>query len=278
MRSRLATATASILLALAPLCLGQDVTDADFVAAASLPPAPDSRVLDQGRIFTDEEEIALGSEIKAFAEKNDIDLYVAGYSFLLGETIDDRITRLVNAWDKDEGRETVVLLYTRANESLAVAGSPSISQRLSTMEFSECINAGTIAAKKIGDAPDGSGPDHAGRIRAATTALTGAIDYKLARQTFIDRLHRRGFLLWGAVVIGAICIGSGLWLLILKHFENRRREEKQFYYFPTLPVGERLGAPFGGGNAYVLDSKAADATAEKKPASKAAASMARAAL
>ena len=277
MRSRFATAAASILLALTSLCPAQDVTDADFVAAASLPAAPESRVLDQGRIFTDEEEAALGGELKAFAENTGIDLYVAGYSFLLGETIDDRITRLVNAWSIDEERETVVLLYTRANESLAVAGSPSISQRLSTMEFNECINAGVQAAKEIGDAPDGSGPDHAGRIRAASTALTGAIEYELERQTFIDRLHRRGFLLWGAIVIGTICIGSGLWLLILKHFENRRREEKQFYYFPTLPVGERLGAPFGGGNAYVLNSKS-DAAAEKKPASQAASAIARAAL
>ena len=277
MRSRFATATASIFLAFTQLCPAQDITDADFEAAASLPGAPESRVLDQGRIFTDEEEAELSTELKAFSEKTGIDLYVAGYSFLLGETIDDRITRLVNAWDNDDDRETVVLLYTRSNESLAGAGSPSITQRLSTMKFNECINAGLVAAKEINGAPNGSDPDDAGRILAATTALTGAIEYELERQTFLDRLHRRGFLLWGAVVIGTICIGSGLWLLILKHFENRRRVQRQFYYFPTLPVGERLGAPFGGGNAYVLNSKT-DAVAEKKPASQAATSMARAAL
>ncbi|MEZ5326088.1 MAG: hypothetical protein R3F19_13640 [Verrucomicrobiales bacterium] len=76
-----------------------------------LPPAPESQILDDGRVFSHApgELAQLAKYLKELKQNSGIEIFVAMYGFLDGETVEERANRLREAWaNRNTG---VVVVY-----------------------------------------------------------------------------------------------------------------------------------------------------------------------
>ncbi|CAN5126889.1 hypothetical protein BH23VER1_BH23VER1_05630 [soil metagenome] len=212
------------------------------IQPGEIPPAPASRVLDEARVFDAERKEALADSLAKVSAEQGVEIYVAAYSFLLGETIDARASCLKRAWVQSP--RGVVVVYVRATEQITFAASEDFVDFLPREDLMEVF---TFAAARARGFP-GQELSHAERIETACTNLASAMQTRLeARATGFWKYKRQIAFFLVAFAAVLVVLTAGGWMLYRWHL---RREERaaEFYYFPPVQVGARFGAHFGGGS------------------------------
>ncbi len=71
------------------------------ILALALEPRPESGVMDQANVLSEAVEMALAGQLRDAWEKHQLEVYVATYRLVKGETVAERAARLRNAWARN---------------------------------------------------------------------------------------------------------------------------------------------------------------------------------
>lgn len=204
-----------------------------------MPPAPADGLYDDSSILR-EEQRAAAVEAVSRARASGVDLYIALFGYIIGETIEQRAERFKAAWCPD-GSGLLVVADTSTNQCTYLSHVDA-TEWLSAAELQRIFTeAGAAGAAAKGTSAD--------KVLALITDLASRLSGAMASHKELTR-HRAGprvWLIFGAVALTAIVLGVlgflGRWLLM----RHRRATGMPPLYFPTVTVGERFGGPFGGG-------------------------------
>lgn len=160
---------AAVLLALPCAGRAQEARDTaqPLSARDPLPALPVNGLLDEGNIFSTEEEALLTADLEDFRHRAGVALYVITANYIFGDTVDHYGERLVNEGLK--GRAGVVMLYERGTGKLNFSATPDALGR--TEEMRSLFVAGSRAAAFM---PDDA--TTAQQLRASVQALTLAAE------------------------------------------------------------------------------------------------------
>ncbi len=217
-------------------------TDGSPIQPSEIGPAPESRILDEARVFDPERKRVLAESLANVSAEQGVEIYVAAYSFLLGETIDARATRLKRAWVT--GPRGVIVVYVRSTEQITFAASEDFVDFLPREDLMQVF---TFAAARARGFP-GQELTHPERIEIACTNLASALATRLTeRKDGLWRYQRQiaFFLVAFALILLALTLFG--WTLYRWHLKTEK-SAAEFYYFPPVQVGTRFGANFGGGS------------------------------
>lgn len=216
--------------------------DGSPIQPSEIGPAPASRILDEARVFDAERKQALADSLAEVSADQGVEIYVAAYSFLLGETIDARASRLKSAWVTSP--RGVVVVYVRSTEQITFAASEDFVDFLPREDLMQVF---TFAAARARGFP-GQELTHPERIEIACTNLASALATRLTERADGLWKYQRQiafFLVAFALILLALTLFG--WTLYRWHLKSERTAA-EFYYFPPVQVGARFGASFGGGS------------------------------
>ena len=200
-----------------------------------LPPVPEKRILDPARVFTFEPEVSgqLADMLHNALTVNEIDVYVAAYSFLLDEPVESRATRLAEHWITHP--KGLVIVYVRSGDQISYAASPEFKDFIPKNDLDELFLTAAMGVKDL--------ENPAQRIAVATEQFLQSIDERLhSAQETRSFLHRDILLLAAVAFILAAIIGKIAW-----HLFTVDRQPRKGRRFPSVTVGNRFGASHGGG-------------------------------
>ena len=204
----------------------------------SIGPAPSSLVLDQARMFDDQEFNQLSARLKEFGAQNNVIVYVAAYSVLIGESLDERAGRLRESWL--DGKRGIILVYQRGTQRMTFSSSADPESFVGRGELARVFSGAYRAASTEERAAD--------RVISAANSLLADLPAAIAAQQHANQLtdsETRSFVGWalgGIVAIAAISMFA---------FQLLRRAQVQVtksYTFPHIRAEERFGAPYSGGH------------------------------
>ncbi|MFT4548068.1 MAG: putative membrane protein YgcG [Pseudoalteromonas tetraodonis] len=200
--------------------------------------APSSLVLDKARLFNEREAEQLSARLKEFGAEHNIVIYIAAYSVLIGENIEERASQLKDSWLKD--KRGIVLVYQRGTERMTFSSTADPESYVKRSGLQHIFAAAYAKA-----APQDRG---SGRVIAAAdqlmTDLPRAIEEQ-ANSNAATRSETQSFVAWalaGLVLLAA----AGMYF-----FQFLRKAQVQVtksYSFPPMQVRERFGAPYCGGH------------------------------
>jgi len=210
-----------------------------LAAASALPPAPVDGIRDDARVFPAGTRAALVQEMQAFTAETGLRLFIDTNTYLDGDSNPgDRARRLIKAWCGDA--PGAVICVDRASKPMyAIQLSPALWQRTSELEMMPAIQA---ASEQIG------------RLQLTEEGLAGGARVFMQHLARLDKLATSRERLLGrpevmlAAAFGGCLLAGGLiaWLLTrwLRRYET---EQAVQHVFPDVDVGQRFGAPNGGG-------------------------------
>jgi hypothetical protein len=206
-----------------------------------VPAAPADGLHDDASVL-DPAQRAAAAQSVAEARSAGVDLYVAVYSVLIGETIEQRAERLKAAWCPD-GNGLIVVADTASNQCTYLSHVDE-AEWISTAELQRIFaDSGAAAATLAPDAPS------AEKILAVIGTLGPRLRDAMLKHRELTR-HRVSPSAWwvfGGVTVSVFAF-LALGALAIRWFRHRQRATTLTpLYFPTVAVGERFGAPFGGG-------------------------------
>jgi hypothetical protein len=206
-----------------------------------LPPAPADFVYDGTRVLGEEERASLVSALSRFRLERGIAVYVAVFGYLLGESIDERATRLKEEWTG--GAPGVVVIYVRGSEQLTFATTEGMESSLSRDDMVEIFSRAAVAAR--GD--PGDGRSHAGRVTVASEQLLAELGKRLDEAETTRRAFRKRLAVMAAGFMAVLAglVAGGVWAGRWWGRVSSRGEG--IYYFPRVQVPPRFGAGSGGG-------------------------------
>jgi|GEM_PF-3358972 len=212
-------------------------------ASAQGPPVPASPpdgLHDDSRVLSAPQRAAAVRAV-ASARAAGVDLYVAIYGFIMGETIENRAERLKEAWCPN-GASLLVVADISTNQCTYLS-HVSETEWLSTTELQRIFTeSSAIAAATEGTE---SGDKILSVIENLAPRLSAAMEKH--RELTRYRISPRAWRVFTAVALAALAL---LLLSALARwcFHRLRRAATPVpAYFPTVAVGERFGAAFGGG-------------------------------
>lgn len=208
---------------------------------APLPEAPADGIYDDGRLLSEEQRAAAARAI-AETRPSGVDIYLAAYGFLVGENIERRAERLEEKWCRDprrQGRPGIVVVADASTGTCTYISYGSDTGWLTTAQLHSIFQQANDAAAQR----QGNGEQIAAIIEHMAPLLREELaKHNALAQSFITR---REWIIFGSVAAAA----AGLFALGLLFLKYRGRVKPVFEpcYFPTVVVGQRYGAAFGGG-------------------------------
>ncbi|MGK0186135.1 MAG: putative membrane protein YgcG [Verrucomicrobiales bacterium] len=206
---------------------------------AALPPAPESQILDDGHVFAlvPDELAKLAKFLKDLHQNNGIQIYVAMYGFLDGETVEERAHRLRKAWANHN--TGVVVVYESGSGGLSFVATDEIDVMLTEHDINVILqSAGTAAQNEEGSE---------NQILAAVHTLADSLVSKLDRRKQANALTAQKRFMVVASTIACIVLLTLIGMLVARWVNRNDRRASEFYYFPSARVGTRFGAMFSGG-------------------------------
>ncbi len=272
---------AAVLLAVAPAG-GQESRDSGkpLSATEALPPLPVSGLLDEANVFGPAESEQLTADLEDFRKRIGIPLYVVTANYIFGGTLEEFGERM--ATESLQGRSGIVMLYERGSGQLNYSATPGALGRSEDMKqlflfgsraaaslpvtestagrLRAAVHALTTAAeewKAGGVLPDPDAPPPPplpspapeSESPPATAPAAATPPSALATRPApplpppAGGLQRHIF----AAVAAALLVGSALLFGFHRWQERIESRVNAQYYFPDVRVGQRLGAPQGGG-------------------------------
>lgn len=204
-----------------------------------VPPAPADGVYDDSSVFTEAQRVSAVRAV-AMARDSGVNLYVAVYSFIVGETIEQRAERLKEAWCPD-GAGLLVVADTSTHQCTYLSHVAE-TEWLSTTDLQRIFTeASAVAAAAEGTSND--------KVLVVIENLAPRLSEAMAKHEQLTRhlISPRVWWIFGGVAIAAFAL---LTLAAVARWLYRRHRSALApnpRYFPTVAVGERFGGPFGGG-------------------------------
>ncbi|MBL9142375.1 MAG: hypothetical protein JNM99_01725 [Verrucomicrobiaceae bacterium] len=209
------------------------------MAAAALPPAPVDDVHDDARIFGDESRRVLSVQMEEFRKDTGFRLFIDTNTYIeLPDNANDRARSLLKAWGGKS--PSVVVCIDRASQALpTIVASDAIWQRTTTLELMTAIRA---SAEEMGSRPITEAEAMDG-MKALMDGLKRVESVARQREQFMSRQD----LIIAAVFGIALVFGTGLIWLVVRQLRSREASLAKQHHFPDVEVGQRFGAPNGGG-------------------------------
>lgn len=208
-------------------------------AQQPLPPAPADGVHDDTRALSEGSRKQLAEEIQAFRERQGIDAWFVGTTFLRdGQTLRSEARLLRQEWSGS--LPAVLLLYDRSKNQEMVTFSPILWDVLPTAEIFR-------VREKVRDMMSDTTKPPEQRLRESMRELMRGISSLKAAEARSTQLFTQDWqrmLRWfgTALLVGAFITGiAGIFA--------RRRDLRaaRVCFMPAIQVPPRLGAPHGGG-------------------------------
>jgi uncharacterized membrane protein YgcG len=207
---------------------------------APLPPAPETQILDDGRVFAraPDELAEMERLLKELKHRDGIKVFVAMYKCLDGETVEERARRLREAWaDRITG---IVVVHDSGGADLSFVATDEVDSLLARHDINSILQAAGTAAQKETGARN--------QVRAAVRALADSLAGKLDRQRKVDVvMAKKRMLVIGATLAGIILVALA-GIVIARFIGKANQRAPEFYHLPDARVGTRFGAPHGGGS------------------------------
>ena len=210
----------------------------DLFTPDPLEPAPESLVLDNARLFREREAAQLSMRLREFASTHDILIYAVAYSVLIGETIDQRASRLKDKWLS--GKRGIVVVYQRGSERMTFSSTADPINYLHRTALQDIF--GTAYAKAA-DHERGSS-----RVIAAVNQLMAVLPDAIAAQQNSNQetaSETRGFISWSLAGLVVLAAGG---MVAFQFLRGAQAREAKTYTLPSIRVPTRLGAPYSGGH------------------------------
>lgn len=215
------------------------VTWISMSVATALPPVPVGGVRDDARIFGEESRRVLSSQMEEFHNETGFQLFIDTNTYLeLPDNTNDRARYLLKAWGGES--PSVVVCIDRASQALpTIVASDAIWQRTTTLELMTAIRA---SAEQMGNRPITEAEAMDG-MKALMDGLKRV--ESVARQR--EQLMSRQDLIIAGVFGIALVLGASLIWLVVRLLRSREATLSKQHHFPDVEVGQRFGAPNGGG-------------------------------
>lgn len=210
-----------------------------LAAAPPLPPAPADGIRDDARVLASENREALAKDIRAFTAETGILVFLDTNTYLASNTNPGERSRgLMQSWCGDQ--PGVVICIDRASKPMhAIQFSPALWERSSELEVMPLLqNVSELM----------------GRTQITSESLDQAMHLlmrRLASQTQLSRLRSRIFdhsgKLLAAAFGGCLLLGGLGAVLVTRWLRRYETQQAVQHFFPDVEVGQRFGAPNGGG-------------------------------
>ena len=206
---------------------------------APVPPPPADGLYDDSSVLN-ETQRASAVRAVATAREAGVNLYVALYSFIVGETIEQRAERLKAAWCPD-GAGLLVVADTSTNQCTYLSHVAD-TEWLSTTELQRIFTESSAVAA----AAEGTSAD---KVVMVMENLAPRLSAAMAqhRELTKHRIHPRVWWIFGGVTLAMGALLALTAAARALHRRHRRATAPEPRYFPTVVVDERFGGPFGGG-------------------------------
>lgn len=207
--------------------------------AAALPTKPTDGLRDDGRVFSTEMKQALVQERAAFAQQTGIQLFIDTNTYLDGsQSAGERSRALLKAWA--DNQRSVIICVDRSSRGLPVLHvSADLWQRYNEPQLITTLRA---VAEQMG------------RDKITEESITAGLRLLMKELTQLENQARQrshafqsSDLLFAGIFTGALFIGSFVIMLIAKRFGQGEEARSVQHFFPDVEVGQRFGAPCGGG-------------------------------
>lgn len=215
------------------------VTWISMTAAAALPTVPADGIRDDARIFGDASRQQLIQEMKTFHEDTGVRLFIDTNTYLEAtDSTSERARGLLQSWGADGA--AVVVCIDRASQALpSIVVSDAIWERSTTLEIMTAIRA---AAEKMG-----SRPITESEAMEGVTVLMQELKHIAMLARTRDQVFRRQDIIIAAAFGALLLLGSGIIAVVVKKLRSREATLAEQHLFPDIEVGQRFGAPNGGG-------------------------------
>jgi hypothetical protein len=207
--------------------------------AAIMPTKPADGFRDDGRVFSTETRQALVRERAGLAQQTGIQLFIDTNTYLDGsQSAGERSRALLKAWaDNQRG---VIICVDRSSRGLPILHvSADLWQRYTEPEL---ITVLRLAAEEMG------------RSKVTEESITSGVRLlmkELGELEILARQRGNAFqssdLLFAGIFSGCLFLGGFVIMLVARRLGQGEDHRAVQYYLPDVEVGQRFGAPCGGG-------------------------------
>lgn len=204
-----------------------------------VPPVPADGLYDDASVLSDAQRAAAVKAV-ANARAAGVDLHVALYSYIVGETIERRAERLKEVWCP-EGSGLLVVADTSTNQCTYLSHVAD-TEWLSTSELQRIFTeASAVAAATEGTSAD--------KVLVVIENLAPRLREAMEKHRSLTRYRVSPRAWWIVGSVAASILALSVLTVLARWLLHRHRQATATVplYFPTVTVGERFGGSFGGG-------------------------------
>lgn len=210
-----------------------------MLAAVALPPAPTDGIRDDARVLSEKGRAVLVKEMQAFTERTGLLMFLDTNTFLDGSTNTRlRAKQLLPAWSG--ARDGVVMCVDRSSQEPpgiqvadAVWKRPNDAEVLAALdEVLRGMNGRAVSEETVTSG-----------LRALMERLT-ELHHRAADRSSV---WKKSDLLLATYFLSSVFIGALLIWIISRRLRRSEGAAAVQHYFPEVVVGQRFGAPYGGG-------------------------------
>ncbi len=216
------------------------------VVAAGLPPRPEDHIYDGSGLFSPsvyspEKRAGLSAMLKRVEKERGMRVYLATYTYLVDEPIEDRGERLRKLWCPGEGF-AVVVVFDRSTNKIHFAVPLEGEEYPIPLERMRVV---LEKATRLARDEDGTAARVEATMRGIIDPLTEEV--KFMKQAAANQASHDQMVLFSAVA-AAVLLLTATGLLLPRLWRKKEKEAPSQLFFPSVTVQPRFGAPYGGGS------------------------------
>jgi hypothetical protein len=209
-------------------------------------------MLDAAKLLPEPVEQALAHDLRHALEAYRLEVYVATFRLMKGETLTECAIRLRNAWSQNP--HAIVIVYDDSVGQMSMVGSRDLEQFVSAQVLSEAFQRAAQSAQRylVAEQADRRRPRPQDTLPLAVRALLQDPILK-GRMTLPEpfRFTRPMVtLLVGFALLALMAAAGVVWME--RRLARQKREQARCASFPTTHMPQRLGAPYSGGHGVTL--------------------------
>lgn len=219
-----------------------------------VPETPQSYVLDKANLFLGHPEklVEVQASLSRLEQQHDYPVYLAIYYNVYDVSLQEVADAFYDAWI-GESRRGMVIVYqldpviSGSNPATAYYLGSGLDPALSDRSMPGPIPSQDVATmlKKVLKSKGRLSTDHHAYISGLIHGIEGEIDryHEIEPMRWNDAQNLKWMAIFLALMSALTVIGVFSWRL----FSPLDDKARKVYYFPEVNVGQRLGAPYGGG-------------------------------
>lgn len=215
-----------------------------LLAVAALPPAPTDGIRDDARVLSERGRATLVKEMQEFNARTGLLMFVDTNTFLDNSTnVRARARQLLPAWSGVRAG-VLVCIDRSASEPPCIQVADPIWKRSSEPEVLAVIDEAT---RRLGE-----------QGMSETTLING-MRLLMEKLSELDQLATARAEVWkhsdrllATWLLACALLGAACTWLISRRLRSSEGAESAQHWFPDVSVGQRFGAPIGGGVIVVL--------------------------